>query len=265
VKRVGAALGEVRSIVGALRDETEPARVGPVLVTGMLAAQLAKQLGEDAGPGAVVADDVSRLPSSSVLVHVIAGDPSPDDDALVRDADKGGVPVVLVQLWPQEEWTKPFVLTPFVVECRAGEGFPVSEISVRIVEAVENPVDLGRRVPVLHEKVAEAVVGTSIVRTALLATMGKGKRSARPLITLEQIRMLAELRRLEQATPASGQDALKEAAPFAAAAVGAGFVLRQVATVARRVLPGAITDAAIAAAGTYALGEAVRRYSNRLA
>jgi hypothetical protein len=264
VKRAGAALGEVRSIVGALRDETEPAHVGPVLVTGMLAAQLAKQLGEGADPGAVVADDASRLPRSSVLVHVIAGDPGPDDDELVRDADKGGVPVVLVQLWPQAEWTKPFVLTPFVVECRAGEGFPVNEISVRIVEAVESPVDLGRRVPVLHEKVAEAVVGTSIVRTALLASLGKRKRSARPLITLEQIRMLAELRRLEQATPASGQDALKEAAPFAAAALGAGFVLRQAATVARRVLPGPITDAAIAAAGTYALGEAVRRYSNRL-
>jgi hypothetical protein len=196
---------------------------------------------------------------------VIAGDPSPEDDVLVRDADRHGVPIILVQLWPQAEWTKPFVLTPFVVECRAGEGFPVDEIAVRIVEAVEHPVDLGRRVPALHEKVVEAVVGTSIVRTAILATLGKRSRPARPLITLEQIRMLAELRRLERTTPASAQDALKDAAPFAAAALGAGFAFRQAATVARRVLPGAITDAAIAGAGTWALGEAVRRYSNRLA
>jgi len=258
-------LGEVRSIVGALRDETEPAHVGPVLVTGMLAEQLARQLGEGADPGAVVVGDVSRLSRSSVLVHVMAGDPSSEDDELVRDADKSGVPVILIQLWPQEEWTKPFVLTPFVVECRAGQGFPVNEIAVRIVEAVETPVDLGRRVPVLQEKVAEAVVGTSMVRTALLATLGKSKRPARPLITLEQIRMLAELRRLEQAAPASGQEALKDAAPFAAAALGAGFVLRHAAVVTRRVLPGTITDAAIAAAGTWALGEAIRRYSNRLA
>jgi hypothetical protein len=264
VKGVGAALGEVRSIVGALRDETEPAFAGPVLVTGMLAEQLARQLAEGADPGAVVAGDASRLRRSSVLVHVIAGDPGPDDDKLVRDADMHGVPVILIQLWPQAEWAKTFVLTPFVVECRAGEGFPVSEIAVRIVEAVENPVDLGRRVPVLHEKVAEAVVGTSMVRAALLATLGKKKRSARPLITLEQIRMLAELQRLEQTTPVAGQDALKGAAPFAAAALGAGFALRQVALVARRVLPGTITDAAIAAAGTWALGEALRRYSDRL-
>jgi hypothetical protein len=265
VKRVGAVLGEVRGIVGALRDETEQTYVGPVLVTGMLAEQLARQLGADADPGAVVVDDASRLARSAVLVHVIAGDPSAEDDELVHDADTYGVPVILIQLWPQAEWTKPFVLTPFVVECRAGEGFPVNEIAVRIVEAVESPVDLGRRVPVLHDKVKEAVVGTSMVRTALLATLGRSKRSARPLITLEQIRMLAELRRLDQTARVSGQDALKDAAPFAAAALAGGFVFRQAALAARRVLPGTITDAAIAAAGTWALGEALRRYSDRIA
>ena len=45
---------------------------------------------------------------------------------------------MIVQLWPQADWTTPFVLTPFVVECRAGEGFPVGEISGRIAEATEN-------------------------------------------------------------------------------------------------------------------------------
>jgi hypothetical protein len=267
VKRRGLAVvvGELRSIVFALRDETEPAPVGPVLVTGMLAEQLARQLGEGAGPGAVVAGDKSPLPRSSVLVHVIAGDPSTEDDELVRDADMNGVPVILIQLWPQAEWTKPYVLTPFVVECRAGEGFPVGEIAVRIVEAVEGLVDLGRRVPVLHDKVVEAVVGTSMIRAALLATFGKSKRPARPLITLEQVRMLAELRRLDNTAPVSGQDALKDAAPFAVAALAGGFVFRQAASAARRVLPGTITDAAIAAAGTWALGEALRRYSNRVA
>ncbi len=264
MKRAAPALREVRNIVGVLRDETAPARVGPVLVTGMLAEQLARQLGEGADPGAVILD-ASRVEQSSVLVHVIAGDPGVADDELVRRADQGGVPVLLVQLWPQADWTRPYVLTPFVVECSAGEGFPVAEIAVRIVEAVEHSVDLGRRVPVLRDKAAEAVVGTSMIRTAILASLGKRSRPARPLITLEQIGMLAELRRLERPTPASGQEALKDAAPFAAAVLGAGFAFRQAATVARRVLPGGITDAAIAAAGTWALGEAVRRYSSRVA
>jgi hypothetical protein len=265
VTRVRAVLGEAKGLAAALRDQAEPDRAGPVLVTGMLAEQLARQLGAEADPGAVVAVDASRLASSSVLVHVIAGDPSADDDALVRRADFEGVPVVFVQLWPPAEWTKPYVLTPFVVECRAGEGFPVPAIAARIVEAVEHPVALARRVPVLHEKVAEAVVGTSMIRTAILASRGKGARSSRPLITLEQVRMLADLRRLDEASPATGQDALKALAPLAAAAVAAGFVFRGGATAAKRVLPAAVVDATVAAVGTWALGEAQRRLSSRAA
>jgi hypothetical protein len=263
VKRAGSALGELRGILGVLRDEAEPRAVGPVLVTGMLAEQLARELSAGADPGAVAAVDASQLARSSVLVHVIAGDPSADDDDLVRRADRDGVPVVLVQLWPQEAWTKPFVLTPFVVECRAGEGFPVHEISARIVEAAEGSVELGRRIPVLQPKVSESVVGTSMVRTAVLAALGKRSRSARPLITLEQVRMLTELRQLVDKSPAAGPDALKAAAPFAAAAVGAGFVFRGAANAAKRVLPAPIVDAAVAAAGTWALGEALRRASSR--
>ena len=261
--RASAALGELRGVVGALREETDRAPAGPILVTGMLAEQLARQLGEGAVPGAVLASDASHLPYSSVLVHIIAGDPSAEDDELVRRADTGRVPVVLIQLWPQETWTKPFVLTPFVVECRAGEGFPVTEIAARIVEAVQDSVELGRKVPVLHEKVLEAVVGTSVIRTAIVASLGKRSRAARPLITLEQIRMLAELRQLEGDAPAPGPDALKAMAPFAGAVLAAGFVFRGGATLAKRVLPAAIVDAGVAAGGTWLLGNAFRRFSSR--
>jgi hypothetical protein len=259
--RARAALDELKGIVGAVREE--PVYAGPVLVTGMLAEQLARQLAQGAKPGAVVALDQSRLESSSVLVHVIAGDPSDDDEALVRRADVAGVPVLLVQLWPQAEWTRPYVLTPFVVECRAGEGFPISVIAARIVEAVEHSVELGRRIPVLHDKVSEAIVGTSMIRAAILASRGKRSRAARPLITLEQVRMLAELRQLDEESLPTGQDALRAAAPLAAAAVGAGFLFREGASAAKRVLPAALVDAAVAAAGTWVLGEALRRFPSR--
>jgi len=255
-------LAEVRGIVGALRKETDPRAVGPVLVTGMLAEQLARQLGAGADPGAVVVD-ASRLAHCSVLVHVIAGDPGVADDELVRQADLDGVPVILVQLWPQATWTTPYVFTPFVVECRAGEGFPVPAITARIVEAVEDSVELGRKVPIVQEKVTEAVVGTSMIRAAILASFGKRSRAARPLITLEQIRMLTELRQLDEKTSASGTDALKSIAPFAAAVLGAGFLFREGATAAKRVLPASIVDASVAAAGTWMLGEALRRLSSR--
>jgi hypothetical protein len=193
----------------------------------------------------------------------MAGEPSAADAELVHEADRHGVPAVLVQLWPQEDWKPPFVLTPFVVECSPGQGFPIAEIAARIVEIVERPVELGRRVPVLEEKVAEAVVGLAVIRSALLALFSGRSRAARPLITLEQTRMLTELRVLENGEPPPGPEGLKAFAPVGVAALGAGLVLRGVARSAKRVLPGPVVDVAVAAAGTWALAEALRRLDRR--
>ena len=122
----GAALrdagSELRNVVKAVQGELSPESAGPVLVSGMLADQLVRELGRGAEPGAVSVGE-GGVGRASVLVRIIAGDPTPEDEQLVRAADGEGVPVVLVQLWPQERWTLPFVLSPFVVECRAGEGF----------------------------------------------------------------------------------------------------------------------------------------------
>ncbi len=112
----------------------------------------------------------SRAPSSSetlravlgaeVVVRVIAGDPTDADDRLVRAADAIGTPVVFVQLWPQANWRAPFVLSPFVVECRAGEGFPVADIARMIARSVANPEALAGRVPVLEQPVESSAVAT---------------------------------------------------------------------------------------------------------
>ncbi|HEX2426964.1 MAG TPA: hypothetical protein VHI53_03505, partial [Gaiellaceae bacterium] len=139
MRRVGilAVAAEAKGLGFALRSERAPS-VGPVVVTGVLAEQLAKELGAGADPGAVTVGG-EPLPSTlEVLVHVIAGDPTSADVELVREATIRGADTVVVELWPQEEWTRPFVLSPFVVECRAGQGFPVREIADRIVEASGN-------------------------------------------------------------------------------------------------------------------------------
>ncbi len=44
---------EAASVGSTLRGELEQPRVGPVVVSGMLAEQLAKQLAVDAEPGAI--------------------------------------------------------------------------------------------------------------------------------------------------------------------------------------------------------------------
>lgn len=263
MNRAGVLLAEVRSVAGVLREELDPGSAGPVLVTGMLAEQLARELSQGAQPGAVIAADASRLGGASAVVHVIAGEPSPADDELVREADSRGVPVVLVQLWPQEDWTPPFVLTPFVVECGPGKGFPIPEIAGRVVEAAEDPVALARRIPVLEDPVAGSVVGTTAIRAAILGALGAKSGGTRPLITLEQVRMLAELRRLEE--PATGAGALKPLAALASAVVGGGFLFREAARAAQRSLPAPFVNAAVAAGATWALGEAFRRLQDRVA
>ena len=66
----------------------------------------------------------------------------------------------------------PFVLTPFVVECRAGEGFPVDEIADRIVEATESSAVLASRAPVIEEATRGRLVKSAVLRSALIGLAG---------------------------------------------------------------------------------------------
>jgi hypothetical protein len=252
---------EARSVVETARHELSPASVGPVIVSGMLAEQLTRELGADAVTGAVTADDGVRVPAE-VLVRVVAGEPSEADDAFIRTADQRGTPVVVVQLWPQADWTPPFVLSPFVVECRAGEGFPLREIADRIVEASEHGSLLAARVPALREAAAHGVVRQAVLRSAVLGVAGAGKGAARPLIALEQIRMLARLRAMT--TGSAGSDEMPIVAGGGALALAAGFAFRGVARSARQMLPASIADAAVAAAGTWALAKTMQALEARL-
>ncbi len=138
----------------------------------MLAEQLVKELAAGAASGAIVVGGTDIVDRAEVLVRIVAGDPTPDDEQLVRAADARGTPVVVVQLWPQADWTMPFVLTPFVVECRAGEGFPVSEIADRIVEATESSAVLASRAPVIEEATRGRLVKSAVLRSALIGLVG---------------------------------------------------------------------------------------------
>ena len=257
-----ARVYEARNVVVTLRGELSPATVGPVVVSGMLAEQLAKELAAGAEPGAVVAQEGASTPSAEVLVRIVAGDPSDADGAFVRAADRRGTSVVLVQLWPQADWTPTFVLSPFVVECRAGEGFPLREIADRIVEASEHGPLLAARIPALKEATSDGLVRGSVLRAAILAVAGP-RKATRPLITLEQLRMLARLR--TATTGSWPPDELPVMAGGAAIALAAGFAFRRVARRAQEVLPAPIANAAVAAAGTWALARVLQTLEARLA
>ena len=247
---------EIQGLIRAIQEESTPPGAGPIVVSGMLAEQLARELGAGAEPGTVIVGDPTHRVAAEVLVHVMAGEPTPDDEARVAAGDRSGVPVVLVQLWPQAQWTAPFVLTPFVVECRAGEGFPVEQIGRRIVAASEHWTDLARRVPVLHDVVSARLVLTSVVRAALAGAASGRLGATRPVLTLEQVRMVARLRALQR-------DARSEELPVVAGAAGAavavGFLLRGAARRAAAALPAPLVNAGVAASATWGLAQAARR------
>jgi hypothetical protein len=228
----------------------------------MLAEQLARELGAGAAAGAVTVVDDARVSAAEVLVRVLAGEPSAADEANVRAADGRGTPVVIVQLWPQADWTPPYVLSPFVVECRAGEGFPLQEIADRIIEASEHGPLLASRIPELERAVSHSVVRRAVIRSAFLGWTSSGRGGARPSIALEQVRMLARLRAMT--TGSAESDELQVVAGGAALALASGFAFRGVARSARQVLPASIAGAVVAAGGTWALARALRTVEARL-
>lgn len=257
---LGAVVLEARKALGTVQDKEAEVPVGPLVVSGTLAEQLARELRAGAAPGAVVVREPASAAGAEAVVRVLAGDPGEVEDALVREADRLGTPVVFVQLWPQADWSSLFVLSPFVIECRAGEGFPVRAIAEAISRAVAHPEALAARIPVLKEPVDSSVVRTAVARAALLGVTGARKGSpTRPLITIEQLRMLSSLRAADQA---KGGSEIPPAA-VAAATVAASFALRALARTAGRSLPAPLVNAAVAAGGTWALAELLRRLEAR--
>ena len=253
---------EVRSAAGALRSEAGAHAAGPISVSGVLAEQLVRELGKGARPGAVLVGGDSPPTSADALVRVIAGDPTDVDLAFVRAADRRGTPVVLVQLWPQADWTRPFVLSPYVVECRAGAGFPVTEIADRIADATDQSAQLASSVPVLRPSVERKLVLRSVVRAAAFGAFAQ-RLPTRPLITKEQVRLVA---RLSAAKGGGGVGLADEPAALAAvtgALLVSGYAFRSVARTSRFVLPPALANAAVAAAGTWALAKAAKVYAAR--
>jgi hypothetical protein len=259
---VAALVGEMKSLGLTLREEIAPARVGPIVVSGVLADQLAKELGAGAEAGAVVVGDDRRVAGAEVLVRIIAGDPTPEDTELVRAATTQGVPVVIVELWPQEDWTPPFVLSPFVVECRAGQGFPIGTIADRIAEATEDSAALASAVPTISDAARAGAIRQAVIRAALIGVAASRFGASRPLISLEQVRMASRLRRVSSATEMG--DDRKVLAAGAGAVLASGFVFRRIARSARGILPDPIAHAAVAAAGTWFLAKALEAVESHL-
>ena len=97
----------------------------------------------------------------------------------------------------------------------------------------------------------------TVARAALVGLLGAKSGAARPALAIEQVRMLARL--LALTPPERRSDELPLAAGLGAFTLAASFGLRSLARAARGREPTPLVDALVAAAGTWALAELLRR------
>ena len=228
----------------------------PLLVTGLLAEQLAKELGAGGDPALVrTAGDPAE---AALFVRVLAGAATAEDERLFRAATRALVPIVAVQT-ADRTVRLPYVLAEDVVQCRPGSGFPLDEIADRVAAALgEAGAPLAASLPVFRDAVARRRTADAAVTAAGLTALGAASGPRLPVLALGQARMLSDLAVASGAEASDDQQAAAQqlALPLALS-LATGMAAREL--VRRLPLRARALDAAVAAGATLALGALFRR------
>jgi uncharacterized protein (DUF697 family) len=231
----------------------------PLVISGPLAAQLEKELSHGASPGAVRVD--GRPEDAAVFVRVLAGAPTPEDEQVLRAAQRADVPVVGVQTGT-EVFDIPYVLATEVVMCSPGSGFPVEEIARAIAARIgESGTGLAARLPAVREPLSEALIEKFSRQNAIVGVAIFIPGAAFPVLTLNQIRLVLRL------GSAHGVEVDQDRWPEVLATIGAGLGFRAVARQLVGAIPvaGWLVKGTVAYTGTRAVGEAAHRYFHSVA
>ena len=226
----------------------------PLQVGGTLALQLERELMRGGTPGAVRAG--GRIEDAAVLVRVLEGAPTEEDERELRAAKRAKVPVVAVQTGAGV-FDVPYVLATDVVACRPGASLPVEEIAVAVAARLgEGGTSLAARLPVLREPVCAGLIERFSRQNGIVGAAFFVPGADFALLTLNQIRLVLRL------AAAHGIEVDHSRVPEVLATLGVGFGLRALARQALGAIPvaGWIVKGGVAYAGTRALGEAAHRY-----
>lgn len=246
----------VWSLVKELRIAAEDTK--PLLVSGPLAVQLERELARGAAPGALRVD--GRVEEAGVLVRILAGAPTAEDEEELKRAKRAKVPAVVVQTGT-EAFDVPYVLATDVVVCRPGSGFPVEEIARAVAARLgEAGTGLAARLPVLREPLCRELIESFSRKNGILGVAIFVPGADFPVLTLNQIRLVLRL------GAAYGVEVDQQRLPEVLATVAAGLGFRAVARQLLGAIPiaGWAVKGGIAYAGTRALGEAAMRYFQSL-
>jgi hypothetical protein len=227
----------------------------PLLVTGVLAEQLARELAAGSDGRHVVASGDPG--AAAAVVRVVAGAATRGDEEALRTAARALVPIVVVQTGVSAV-RLPYVLATDVVECPPGKGFPIDEIAAALARVLGGRgAALAAVVPVLRPAVERHRVVDAAVAAGTVVALARDEGPRLPVLALAQARMLADLSVAGGREPAADPRATAQtvAVPLGAA-LGAGLLARSL--VRKLSVRGRVLEGAVAAGFTFALGALAR-------
>ncbi len=239
----------VRDVAGVVREARQTAVTPtPLVITGMLANELARALrgGADEGGSIHVGGSVDGV---AAVIIVLGGAPRAEDEHVMRLASRESVPVVVVQTDPRATAPLAYVPASAVVVCEPGKTFPVDEIATRLAAQLgHDAVSLAARVSAFRAPIARELVRQASRRAAVAGVLPWRKGADLPVLTLIQARLVLDL------AAAHGYTIDRERALELAAVAGTGLTARTLVRRLPRRLPllGALTGYL----ATRALGEA---------
>jgi uncharacterized protein (DUF697 family) len=244
-----------KGIVAVVRELRTSADERPIVVSGAkgLVPVLAREL-RAGGDAAAVVENGSGA-RAAVLVYVLAGEPGPEDLAVLRAADRDDVPVVCVARPEAEE--VPYVLATDLVHVRPGGGFPLDEIADAIAHKLgERGGGLARRLPAIRRAVCNELIRSYARKNGLIGAAVFIPGVDLPVLTLNQIRLVLRI------AQAYGQELDRDRALEILPVIAGGLGLRALARELLDLVPvaGWLLKGAVAYAGTRAVGEAAVRY-----
>ncbi len=238
-----------RSVLRAVREvRGATGKEGPIAVAGAreLVPLLAKELRAGGDRGAVQENGASgSRPSALVWVG------KADHEAL-RAASRAGIPIVGLT----EGESLPYVLDTNLVFIRPGEGLPVAEVAAALAGVLgRDAPGLAARLPVLRSAVVELLIRGTVRKNTLIGAAVFVPGADLPALTLNEALLAIRV------AVAGGRDAdLKVLWPELTAVVGVGLAFRWLARELESLpVPRAAVRGTIALAGTWAVGEALRR------